>query len=567
MRSLCPKYRLVLTGTPIKNRLPDIFFLAAWACDALDEANARWPYCAKQEGEMERFAQEFMVMGRDLTKERQEAEARGSRYVPPTENGFRSRRSKMRRGNPTAEVCNIHRLWKLLAPVVLRRRKADIGEDIVPKIRRPIIVPMGTMQAKVMRYHLAAEYLDKNGMPAIGAQLQALRSCAAAPCSPLLEDKGPVGDEDVPFPSPRKRGEGRGEMSNFIPGSTGDSPVPPGDPPGIIPPINSHSSHFRPYRSTNEFTPRLLAGLRVIEEILGRREQVVVASAFHEPLDAISRLLTQAGVAHDVLDGRMTAARRGRLAMEFKRGLAAGAKPVLLAGNRAMGEGNSWNLCNNLIQYCWDWAYDTAAQMMERVHRLNSMWPVNIYPIICTGTIDRKLESLLGEKTDSAELVLDGKLIGAVSEEVNLLQLLQLAHSEFTAEGTIDERECEAAWPALRARLAAAALALGGTGDPPVPLGDPPKDPTPVGRDSVEPSNDPAPIPPIPPISAVAAPPPDSRQICPVCRVWRPVYQRDDHRECASCGAPLSESAAPRRVLTLADLPRFHPRPAVAAVC
>jgi hypothetical protein len=421
VRSLCPKYRIVLTGTPIKNRLPDIFFLAAWACDALDEANARWPYCGNKNGEKEKFEQEFCVTGRDLTKERQAAEADGRRYVPTTESF--TRKDKRRRGKPTAEVCNIHRLWKLLAPVVLRRRKADIGEDIVPKIRRPIVVPMGEEQAKVTKYHLAATYLDKNDQPAIGAQLQALRSCAAAPHNQdTLHDKGPV--EFYPKDHPQE-----------------------GMPMPYI------------YYSRNPFTPRNLACLRVIEEVLSRREQVVVGSSFHEANDQLSRLLTEAGVPHYLLDGRMNPSKRGVFATEFKQGLPH-ARPVLLAGNRSCGEGYSWEKCNNLIAYNHDWALDTALQLQERVHRLNSKKAVNYYPILCSGTIDAKLESMIGEKTDSAELVLDGKLIGQVTEEVNLLQLLNLAHSEFTLDGTVDEKGCEREWPALCARLNAAYAAM-----------------------------------------------------------------------------------------------------------
>jgi SNF2-related domain/Helicase conserved C-terminal domain len=411
VRSLDPKYRLVLTGTPIKNRLPDIFFLAAWACDALDAANARWPYHGNKPGEIERFAEEFLVMARDLTKERKEAEARGGRFVPPSEDN----RRKQRRGKPTAEVCNVHRLWKLLAPVVLRRLKKDFGEDIVPKVKRPIYVPMGTEQAKVYAYHLQANYIDKNGMPAIGAQLQALRNCAAAPHTDLLEDKGDYEVDGVK----------------------------------------------QPWKSGKDYIPKLHACLEIVEEVLRRREQVVIFSPFHEPLDTMSKYLKQAGVPHDVLDGRMTAQARGRLAMEFKKGLPS-AKPVLLAGMKACSEGNSWDKANNVILFSFDWALDLFLQAIDRVHRLNSKKPVNIYPIICRNTIDRKLESLLDEKDDSSELVLDGQLMNETIEEVSLATLLKIAHAEFTADKAMDEDLCIEQWPVLRDRLSEAVQLLSG---------------------------------------------------------------------------------------------------------
>ena len=171
VRQMAPKRCLVLTATPIKNRLPDIFWLAWWATGGKSEAHARFPYEGTIEAQQE-CSEEFLVCERNLTMER-------------AQNGGKVKKSRGR-GKVTAEVCNIHRLWKFLAPIVLRRRKKDIGEDIVKKLRQPIRVPMGTAQAKVVKYHLAANYLDKNLKPAIGPKLQALRSAAAAPHSELL---------------------------------------------------------------------------------------------------------------------------------------------------------------------------------------------------------------------------------------------------------------------------------------------------------------------------------------------------------------------------------------------
>jgi hypothetical protein len=127
---------------------------------------------------------------------------------------------------------------------------------------------------------------------------------------------------------------------------------------------------------------------------------------------------------------------------------------------RAMAEGHSFNLCNNAILYSYEWALDQMLQSMDRVHRLNSRKAVNIYPIVCKGSIDRKLESMLDEKDDSSELVLDGQLMNEAIEEVNLFQLLKIAHQEFTADKALPEDECRAQWPSLCARLTEATAAL-----------------------------------------------------------------------------------------------------------
>jgi hypothetical protein len=118
-------------------------------------------------------------------------------------------------------------------------------------------------------------------------------------------------------------------------------------------------------------------------------------------------------------------------------------------------------LCNNVILLCYSWAFDKFEQAINRVHRLNSRWDVNVYPIICDRSIDRKLEAMIQEKGDAAELVLDGKLVNEASTEVNLAELLDIARKEFENGGsklvTVDERELEKEWPPLRSQLSVAA--------------------------------------------------------------------------------------------------------------
>lgn len=400
LRQLNPKYRLVLTGTPIKNRVPDIFRLAHWATGGHDEATARWPY-ASGSSEREAFAEEFLVSERNLTKE--EKSEKGRRYA-----------------KLTPQVCNIHRLWKLLGPIVLRRLKKDIGESLVPKHRHVIRVPMGTEQARVYRHHLEGQYLDCNNRPATGAQLQALRSVAAAPHSPLLRY----------VPQPRH-----------------------------LPAL--------PYRSSTSWLPKYAAALTLIEQAMRRGEQFVLFSALIEPLETLSRRLDEAGVPHLVAHGGSSPARRRKISAQFKLGPPTPASsdpdqhiPILLASGECMAEAHSWHLCNNVALIAYSWAYDKLSQCIDRCHRLNSIKPLNFHAIICNGSADRVLEENLHEKGDTSDLVLDGHLLGENPEEVNLSDILRIAAAEFDPDSkTVDESIIEAEWPSLRQRLHSAALA------------------------------------------------------------------------------------------------------------
>jgi hypothetical protein len=138
--------------------------------------------------------------------------------------------------------------------------------------------------------------------------------------------------------------------------------------------------------------------------------------------------------------------------------------PVLLAGVDCMAEGHSFHRCNNVILIDYSWAMDKFIQAINRVWRLNSERDINMYAILCAGSIDRKLEANIQEKGDAAELVLDGALLGQDPEKVNLAELLQIAHREFAQAGkagaaAIHESDLLAQWPALRASLAQAMAA------------------------------------------------------------------------------------------------------------
>lgn len=424
IRQMCPKYRLVLTATPVKNRLPDIFFLAWWAAGGHAEATARWPYAGGAD-EQDKFAETFMLSEFNKSK----ADKSGTNQ--------KARFTKLR-----PEICNLHLLWKLLAPVTLRRRKQDIGQAIVQKIRHVYRVPMGLHQRAVYRYHLESHYLDCNMRPAPGAKLQALRVASAAPDSHLL-DPQPGGDcrdccDKPEFPPPAPRGKGLAETFKLVTDSVCRNC---GSPP------LTHRSQF-------SFTPKVACALTLIRDILRRREQVAVFSAFNDPSDILSRYLTRAGVGHHILDGRTNQAKRGLRSAAFNRG----EYPVTLAGADSMAEGHNWDNINNIILTSYTWAADKIIQAINRAHRLTSRKDVNLYVIICDQSADRVLEDNINEKTNSSELAIDGRLLGESSEEKSVGELLREAMADFRSEQDCpNEENLALTWPILRAELEEAA--------------------------------------------------------------------------------------------------------------
>jgi SNF2 family DNA or RNA helicase len=379
LRILNPAYRLVLTGTPIKNRLESIFWLASWTAGPY----GRWPF-KPTEAERERFASTFLQSERFVSRE-EAMVARGIKTYNTT-----------RRSN---RICSIHKLWKTLSPVIIRRRKQDCGEAIVAKIMKPVIVQPGTSQQAVYRYHLDNPPVigrkSKKAMHRrvqIGVQLSMLRIASLCP------------DSDT--------------LSESITGVSG------------------------PRKSWTCYTPKMDAILDIVRTKLGEGKQVIVGSPYRDFSNRLDEFLKAAGVTSIVLDGDTNPAERGDLAQQFKRGQ----HSVLIAGIKAMGEGHSFENCSDLILSGLTYAYDENEQFIHRVWRMTSKHPVNIYPVIMSGSIDERLHEIFSEKSSSAAMAID-RLLQDADAEIDFEKLLEETISTFNpTASTIDEEKLLAAW-------------------------------------------------------------------------------------------------------------------------
>ncbi len=379
-------YRLAMTGTPIKNNLGDIFHLACWVTGNHTEPTALWPY-----GNTTKARQEFIA---DHLISRENL----SRYNESLRTG-KPRRSRTK----TNQICNVQRLWKVLAPIMIRRRKDQLGGKLVKKTLIPIRVPSGTEQQKCYQHHLKNPPLviPKNRSRTAkitalkeskGAQLQCLRQISLTPTSPKLTDKN-----------------------------------------------NPHNAQ----RSTNPFTPKLAATLKLIADLTSQGEQVVVFSTFCDFSTILQQKLAQASLPSIILDGRLTPTERGHLAKEFKQGKHA----VMIAGIDSMSEGHSLECASNLIMPSLSWAYDTNSQAVERVHRLTSLKNVSIYYIITNNTLDERMETVYLEKSNSQDLALDGCLTIKDERPPNLAELMEDAIGDFDPNSeTLAESTAESQW-------------------------------------------------------------------------------------------------------------------------
>ena len=166
--------RYALTGTPIKNKLPDLFFLASFVTGHTAEAIARWPY-GNGTQRSRPFAADFGVLEENLTKAEQNAERGNYRRV------HQDHRPSLQRPPPL----------RILGPVLIRRRKDDVPEcDLVSKTIVPIRVMPGSEQQRVYGWHLMNPPEHDSLLASLGAQLQCLRQAALNPASMKLAAHG-----------------------------------------------------------------------------------------------------------------------------------------------------------------------------------------------------------------------------------------------------------------------------------------------------------------------------------------------------------------------------------------
>ena len=138
LRGLQARYRLGLTGTPIKNYVDQIFWPLAWC---LGYEKPWFPYA--YEGGRQAFQQNFCVMESMMTGRRRES----TKVLP--------------------EVTNLSRFWRMLASCTIRRRAEETGEKIVDIFYHDVKVPFSVGQAEV-----TAEWLKKlpHGFPSFFAE-------------------------------------------------------------------------------------------------------------------------------------------------------------------------------------------------------------------------------------------------------------------------------------------------------------------------------------------------------------------------------------------------------------
>ncbi|HSX61565.1 MAG TPA: DEAD/DEAH box helicase [Tahibacter sp.] len=158
--------------------------------------------------------------------------------------------------------------------------------------------------------------------------------------------------------------------------------------------------------------------LDLLRELVAEGRHVLVFSQFAEMLELIEQALTAEAIRYQTLTGQTR--NRAELVDEFQ----SGTVPVFLISLKAGGVGLNLTMADTVIHYDPWWNPAVEAQATDRAHRIGQDKPVFVYKLICTGTVEEKIQDMQQRKADLAQAVLEGGTTQALRfDESDLAEL------------------------------------------------------------------------------------------------------------------------------------------------
>jgi non-specific serine/threonine protein kinase len=162
------------------------------------------------------------------------------------------------------------------------------------------------------------------------------------------------------------------------------------------------------------------------EEIAARQEKVLVYTQFRTLTEPLARFLTSSfGRPGLVLHGQVAVKRRQQLVDEFQR---EDGPPFFVLSLKAGGTGLNLTAASHVIHFDRWWNPAVENQATDRAYRIGQKRNVMVHKFICQGTIEERIDAMIGEKTNLAGEILEGGVPPMITEmsDRELLDLVRL---------------------------------------------------------------------------------------------------------------------------------------------
>ena len=135
-------------------------------------------------------------------------------------------------------------------------------------------------------------------------------------------------------------------------------------------------------------------------------------------LELIGKKLVSLGIPYLELTG--SSRNRGELVDRFQEG----STPLFLISLKAGGTGLNLTAADTVIHYDPWWNPAAEAQATDRAYRIGQTKPVFVHKLICTGTVEERIQKLQADKSKLADDLLAGTNKVTAPDEDTLRQLL-----------------------------------------------------------------------------------------------------------------------------------------------
>ena len=149
---------------------------------------------------------------------------------------------------------------------------------------------------------------------------------------------------------------------------------------------------------------KLEALMELLRDLKGANHRALVFSQFTDFLAIVERRIGQEGFSYQYLDGATSPQERERRVAAFQRGEG----DLFLMSLKAGGTGINLTAANYVVLLDPWWNPAVEDQAADRAHRIGQRNPVTVYRLIAADTVEERVLELHREKKELARDVLDG---------------------------------------------------------------------------------------------------------------------------------------------------------------
>ena len=157
--------------------------------------------------------------------------------------------------------------------------------------------------------------------------------------------------------------------------------------------------------------------IELVDAALYLEERVLIFTQYREMGDLIAEMLNERlGWTPPFLHGGLSRAERD----EMVRGMQEDGPPILILSIKAGGTGLNLTAANHVIHYDLWWNPAVESQATDRAFRIGQKRNVQVHRLICTGTFEERIDMMLEQKRELADLTVGegGAWLGQFIDEV-----------------------------------------------------------------------------------------------------------------------------------------------------